>query len=335
MLDNFETNLKPLAEPPTAAGQSVWACQDPAWDRCLASLAQELAGSPSRVLITSRRPLAALADVSATRSGSARCRTEAALYLKAHPALGKMVFAPMPGKRRSPYASNASRFHPLLMDRLARLAADQKLRDQLLQALDTLEKTKDFAQLPALFATTPGDAKELAYLERRPRRLARPTHPRCQPGRPPPAVDNCRGQRAGGAGTAEGVWSGKTRATATPADQADARQAAAAPDGDAGKAERHDAGAPRRLDALPPEPPARPEIEPLLRHLVSVGLATEERTGPEDDNPDLTCHELVRERIRAWMEQQPQDRGELTENAIRLAYAERLEAVFTRSSTRT
>ncbi len=28
------------------------------------------------------------------------------------------------------------------------------------------------------------------------------------------------------------------------------------------------------------------------------------------------------------MEQQPQDRGELTENAIRLAYAERLEAVF-------
>ncbi len=33
------------------------------------------------------------------------------------------------------------------------------------------------------------------------------------------------------------------------------------------------------LDALPPEPPARPEIEPLLRHLVSVGLVTEERDG--------------------------------------------------------
>ena len=44
--------------------------------------------------------------------------------------------------------------------------------------------------------------------------------------------------------------------------------------------------------------------------------------------PSLTCHELVRERIRAWMEEHPQDRADLTENAIRLAYAERLEAVF-------
>src|SRR5947207_2057596 len=79
---------------------------------------------------------------------------------------------------------------------------------------------------------------------------------------------------------------------------------------------------------LPPEPPARPEIEPLLRELVSVGLAAEERNGPEDENPNITCHELVRERIRAWMAQQPQDRGEWTENAIRLAYAERLVGAF-------
>ena len=61
---------------------------------------------------------------------------------------------------------------------------------------------------------------------------------------------------------------------------------------------------------------------------MAVGLATEERTGPDDDNPDLTCHELVRERIRAWMHDHPQDRADLTENTIRLAYAERLEAVF-------
>ena len=61
---------------------------------------------------------------------------------------------------------------------------------------------------------------------------------------------------------------------------------------------------------------------------MAVGLVTEERTGPDDANPDLTCHELVRERIRAWMLDHPQDRDELTENTIRLAYAERLEAVF-------
>ena len=75
-------------------------------------------------------------------------------------------------------------------------------------------------------------------------------------------------------------------------------------------------------------PEAGTDPEPLLRHLVAVGLATEERTGPDDDNPDLTCHELVRERIRTWMSDHEQDRANLTENAIRLAYAERLEATF-------
>ena len=61
---------------------------------------------------------------------------------------------------------------------------------------------------------------------------------------------------------------------------------------------------------------------------MAVGLATEERTGPDDPDPDLTCHELVRERIRAWMLDHPQDRDDLTENAVRLAYAARLKAVF-------
>ena len=81
------------------------------------------------------------------------------------------------------------------------------------------------------------------------------------------------------------------------------------------------------IDALPPAP-TRPDPKPLLRYLLAVGLATAEVDGPEDDNPNLTCHELVREHIRDWMEQHPQDQGELTANAIRLAYAERLKAVF-------
>jgi tetratricopeptide (TPR) repeat protein len=83
-----------------------------------------------------------------------------------------------------------------------------------------------------------------------------------------------------------------------------------------------------RLDALPPAAPTRPDPAPLLRHLVAVGLATEERTGPDDANPDLTCHELVRERIRTWMHDHPKDRADLAENAIHIAYAERLEAAF-------
>ncbi len=287
VLDNFETNLKPQPEPSSVAAQPVWACQDPAWDECLALLAQELAGSPSRVLITSRKPLAALADgASYPVLLGPLPPSEAALYLRAHPALSRMVFGiDEKEKLLAQRLLNASRFHPLLMDRLARLAATAPLRPQLLQALDTLEQTKDFAQLPALFATTPGDTKELDYLNDA---LAASLDQLIRDASPDArrllwliAVAN----EPVTLGLLNSVWSS-------------------------------DASSPR------------PEIQPLLHHLVGVGLVTEEREGPDDANPDLTCHELVRERIRAWMAQQPRDRGEWTENAILLAYAERLEAVF-------
>lgn len=162
----YESNLKPQAEPSSVAGQPVWACQDPAWDDCLKALASELIGTRTRMLITSRKPLAALADgASYPVPLDPLPPSEAALYLRAHPALSRMVFGPDAGEKALALRLlNASRFHPLLMDRLARLAADVNLRQQLLQALDTLEQTKDFAQLPALFATMPGDAKELDYL---------------------------------------------------------------------------------------------------------------------------------------------------------------------------
>ncbi|MGH9842095.1 MAG: CHAT domain-containing protein [Blastocatellia bacterium] len=166
VLDNFETHLKPQPEPgPT--DDPRWACQDPAWDRCLAQLATELAGAPSRVLLTCRRPLAAL--------DRQRCRHvllgplpagEAALYLREHAGLSRMTFSGDAAERAlAMRLLNASRFHPLLMDRLARLATGgPALRGQLMQALDALETSKDFAQLPALFAAQPGDARELAYL---------------------------------------------------------------------------------------------------------------------------------------------------------------------------
>jgi tetratricopeptide (TPR) repeat protein len=83
-----------------------------------------------------------------------------------------------------------------------------------------------------------------------------------------------------------------------------------------------------QLDALPPVAPTRPELAPLLHSLVAMGLVMEERTGPDDANPNLTCHELVRERSRSWMHDHPPDRTDLTEDTIRLAYAERLEAVY-------
>jgi len=308
----------------------LYASQDPAWDRCLSALARELAGSPSRVLITCRRPLAALSDGAshAVLLGPLP-PSEAALYLNEHPALSQMVFGSTTGEKALALRLlNASRFHPLLMDRLARLATAPALRAQLLQSLDTLEKTKDFAQLPALFATSPGNAKELAYLDDALAasldQLIRDANPNARRLLWMIAVANDPVALS----LLKGVWRGESH------EQQQLRQIKQMldmPQLPAELQEKLKAMPPElraMLDALPPEPSARPEIEPLLRHLVSVGLATEERTGPEDDNPDFTCHELVLDRIHSWMEQHPHDRGELTENAIRLAYAERLEAVF-------
>jgi tetratricopeptide (TPR) repeat protein len=335
VLDNFETNLKPQPEqkpePASAGGEPVWGCQDPAWTTCLAVLARELGGSPSRVLITCRRPLAALTNVASHRVRLGPLpAAEAALFLRVHPALGGMVFGADAGEARlARRLLNASRFHPLLMDRLARLATDPARRTQLLDALNSLETRKDFSQLPALFATRPGDPKELAYLDDA---LAT-------------GLDQLIGAASPDArrllwivavandpvalGLLRSVWSGESQ------EQQKLRQLKQSmdilpqlPAEHQAKLRSMPSELRARLDNLPPEPPARPAIEPLLRELVSVGLAAEERSGPEDENPNVTCHELVRERIRAWMAQQPQDRGEWTENAIRLAYAERLAAVF-------
>lgn len=340
VLDNFETNLKPQAEPSSVAGQPVWACQDPAWDGCLKALASELVGTRSRVLITSRKPLAALADGAGYPILLGPLPpSEAALYLNAHPVLSRMVFGPSAGEKALALRLlNASRFHPLLMDRLARLTADARLRSQLLQALDTLEQTKDFAQLPALFATTPGDTKELAYLNEALAvsldQLIRDANPDARRVLWMIAVANEPVEL----NLLNSVWGGEDSPR-----QAQLRQAKQVlkqvlemlPLLPPELREKFEAQLPPMspelralLDALPPELQPRPELQPLLRHLVGVGLVTEEREGPDDGNPNLTCHELVRERVRAWMEQQPQDRGEWTENAIRLAYAERMEAVF-------
>ena len=329
MLDNFETNLKPQAEPGRTA-ELLWACQDPAWDRCLARLATELVGTRSRVLITCRRPLVALAGTAShwVRLGPLP-PGEAALYLREHAGLGRMVFGGDESEKAlAQRLLKVSRFHPLLMDRLARLATGgPALLPQLMQALDALEKSHDHSQLPALFATNPGDAKELAYLNdalatsldqliRDVSRDARRLLWMIAVANEPVTL-----------WLLKGVWSGESH------EQQQLRRLKQMVDmlpllppelQEELKAMSPELRA--RIEALQPE--AGTDPEPLLLHLVAVGLATEEHTRPDDDDPDLTCHELVRERIRTWMRDHEQDRADLTENAIRLAYAERLEAAF-------
>ncbi len=286
VLDNFESNLKPSPEPDSSA-EPVWACQDPAWDRCLTSLATGLARHSSRVLITCRKRLWALSGEAASKCHHVPLGPlpsgEAKLYLREHEGLKRMVYSEDPKER--PLARRlfyASRFHPLLMDRLARLAVGGPvLREQLLKALDAIEKNHDASSLPELFSAKPGDAKELAYLE--------------------DALASSIDELIRGAGS-------------------DARRLL-------------------WMIAVANEPVALglvrsiwsgSDLEPFLAYLVAVGLVTEERRTADDENPDLTCHELVRERIRGWMAKPENegDRAGLEEDAIRVAYAERLEAAF-------
>ncbi|WNJ82661.1 CHAT domain-containing protein [Pseudomonas canadensis] len=284
VLDNFEANLKPHAE--SGEEQVVWACQDPAWDKCLKSLAAGLVRSRSRLLVTSRLPLQALPnDRAFVVLLGPLPPAEAALYLRAHPALSLMAMGGDEKKRSLAIRLlKASRFHPLLMDRLTRLAADEKLHGQLLRALEMLENTRDFADLPNLFVTTLNDTNERAYLDDA---LTISLDQFIQHLSPDErqllwviALSNDPVTRV----LLNSVWGhlceGKSQNAA------------------------------------------------LLHRLSSVGLVTETRLNEVDSNPEFSCHELVRERIQNWMDRHPEDRQELDQPSIRIAYAERLVGFF-------
>jgi tetratricopeptide (TPR) repeat protein len=330
VLDNFETNLKPQPE----ADATHWACQDQNWDRCLTRLAEELKGTRSRVLVTCRQPLAALRGKGyAPVPLGPLPAGEAALYLREHKALSRMFFSSDASERTlAMRLLNASRFHPLLMDRLARLAAGgEKLRAQLLEALDTLEQRKDFAQLPALFAARPGDAKEMAYLND----VLAVSHDQLIQHLSPDArrllwmiaVAN----EPVTLGLLQSVWSGEEDAQ-TQQLRRIKQMLEMLPLLPPDVQEKLKAMPPEyraAIDALPPPTTnQRPPATDLLRQLIAVGLVNEERDAPDDENPSYSCHELVRERIRARMDEHLAERDGLTENAIRLGFADRLIAVF-------
>lgn len=321
VLDNFETNLKSQAENTAAI------CQDPDWDRCLELLAKELPGASSRVLVTSRRPLAALTS-NPVLLGPLPA-PEAALYLRAHPHLSRMMFGGDTDEQTlARRLLSASRFHPLLMDRLATLAA-APLRGQLLQALQTLEQTKDFTQLPALFATLAGDVKELAYLEDALAasldQLIRGASPEARLVLWIVAVANDPVAQEHIAS----VWSGEPWEKQNQRKmKSDLARLHELPLDHQSYLKSMPAEVLALLDALPTNPSQRPALSPLLQELLGVGLISAEHGRSNVAQPDLTCHELVRDRIRAWMAQHPYEIGEFTENAIRLAYADWLEAAF-------
>jgi hypothetical protein len=87
----------------------------------------------------------------------------------------------------------------------------------------------------------------------------------------------------------------------------------------------------KQLPELPPEvkgaleamgdTPDVPPPAPLLEALTYAGLLHKEGDA-------CGCHELVRERVAAWMADNPEERGGLSEQAVWTAYAERHETAF-------
>lgn len=344
VLDNFEGNLQP--DPVSApASEALWACQDEAWDACLTHLAQELKGSRSRLLLTCRRPLAVLAQVETvaavhTVALGPLAIGEAALYLREHATLSRMVFAgDADEKELARRLLLASRFHPLLMDRLARLADAPALRPQLQEALSALETRAGLAQLPALFAALPGDTRQLAYLEDA---LAISldqllTHSS--------AKARCVlwllavANEPVSLGLLAAVWRSGGESEELQQMRQMQQILEMLPQLPAEVQEKLQEKLQEELKKLPPEfladlqalpPKAGSDVDlaPLLRHLASVGLITQEQAGPDEANPEISCHELVRERILRWMVHNPADKANWTENTIRLAYADLLAAYF-------
>ena len=179
VLDNFETNLR--TEPETNKG--LWTCKEPQWDYLLIALVEGLIGSGSRLILTCRKPLQAL--VSLMPDGDSSCYLirlgplsagEACLYLTQHPALWNMLNCTnvIDGNEKITEDSNesilaqrllaASRFHPMLMNNLARLCERKEERPQLLNAVKLLEARKSLVQLPELFSTSVDNLEQYEYL---------------------------------------------------------------------------------------------------------------------------------------------------------------------------
>jgi tetratricopeptide (TPR) repeat protein len=160
VLDNFETHLERVA------GADGYSCEDPEWDRLLRHLAEGLPGSGSRLVVTSRHRLAALAEPERTQwlLLGPLPMAEAVLFLQGSEALRRLAFGDEAGRKLALRLLEVSRGHPLILTRLGTLAGD---REALSQALAELE-TRGLDRLPDVFAPRLSKVereREHAYLE--------------------------------------------------------------------------------------------------------------------------------------------------------------------------
>lgn len=320
VLDNFETNLESVGD----AGADR--CADPEWDALLAFLADRLPETGSRLLITSRRRPAVLANHPRALQVALDPlpESEAWLYLRGHRHLRALVFSDDPDDQRlAGRVLEVSRGHPLILDRLAAFAADPAA---LRETLDELAAMGGLSDLPEVFARRLGDDEreaELRYLEDVAQTSIDLLLERLAPEARRLAWVISLAFEPVWESLLQGVWSGRSRE-----DEAKAQLRALL----------------ERLDELPPElrqqvaampeemrravleePPVSPEappIEPLLDDLVTAGLVQ----ATDDDPPHLQVHELVRERLAAWMDAHPEERAGRTAADVHTAYGEHYAA---------
>jgi len=328
VLDNFEPNLETIAQ------DNLYACADPEWERLLQLLVTELSGTRSRLLVTSRHRPRSLAHPGVLWLPLGPLpMPEASLFLRTHAQLRLLLIAGEYTLLQRLLA--VSRGHPLILNRLAALAPDPAT---LAQALTQLEG-EGLHSLPDLFAAHLSPAQQeqerqylddvaigaidwlLQRLNLAERYLLWIVTLANEP--VPEAL-------------LQGIWSGRSLEAELVAEQLEQmrlalsladrlpaalkQQLAAALETEAGQA---------LLDQLdqptPATPAAPPPLAPLLTALHSAGLLSrDDSTQP----PSYDCHDLVKERVAAWIAAHDDERAGRTPEQIWLAYGERYAADF-------
>ncbi|MBI3228917.1 MAG: CHAT domain-containing protein, partial [Burkholderiales bacterium] len=181
IFDNLESVLEDEPTrtlPVQQTEQPVWHCRDTQFDSLLQTITKGLLGSRSRLLVTTRKPLAALQRYCQQIVLGPLPLAEAKIFLRQFPVLMSVSSA---APEHLDSAENAhiiaqilaaSRGHPLLLDRLARMANmpdQQHALARLLQQLQRPLGERNFAGLPeslsALHIAQGEQVRQLRYLE--------------------------------------------------------------------------------------------------------------------------------------------------------------------------
>jgi tetratricopeptide (TPR) repeat protein len=346
VLDNYETNLE---ENPRDGG---YASQHAEWDALLSDLARDLPPTGSRLLVTTRHWPRAL-----SRGGVMRLPlgplslSEAALFLRGHDTLRRLHASGGTGEALVMRLMDVSRGHPLILERLSALAGKPS---DLSQALDTL-KDKGFKALPDLFQRVKSaeqQAKERDYLEDVAVDSVDLLLRRVSPAARRLLWVVTQANEPVSEGLLERVWSGKTLE-----DERLERLRSMLK-----HVEQLPESVRTKFQEMPPELRQRLQQEssgdarqaspvgPLLEELHSAGLLTlEQPDGSRRDASSMPAevqamaamflsqsgggaiyefHELVRERVVAWMEAHPDERGSRTPEQTWVAFGELYAAAF-------